>query len=70
MTTPCPSCLARQREASRYLCRICWSGLTATARTNLRRRDRHAIARLRSLHAQLDRGVPLSEITVTGADGG
>ncbi|MEU0002580.1 hypothetical protein ABZ069_37365 [Streptomyces microflavus] len=65
MTTPCPGCRTRPRGTGRYLCLACWSTLPAPTRRELRRRDRHAFARLRSLHTQLDQGVPLTEITVT-----
>lgn len=70
MMHPCPSCLARLRATGQYLCPGCWSSLPTATRRSLRRRDGAALARLRELHGQLDRGVPLAEITMTGADGG
>ncbi|MFD7111469.1 hypothetical protein ACFV2I_20275 [Streptomyces microflavus] len=65
MTTPCPGCRTRLKEAGRYLCLACWSTLPVPTRRELGRRDRQAFARLRSLHTQLEAGVPLTQITVT-----
>ena len=61
----CPGCHTRTRAAGQYLCRICWLVLPAAARRLLNRRDSKAFARLRELHAQLDRRVPLAEIRIT-----
>lgn len=63
-TTPCRHCRT-PKPARMYLCRNCWDMLPAPARRALNRRDSHAFARLRELHAQLDAGVPLTEITVS-----
>jgi hypothetical protein len=49
----------------KYLCLGCWSTLPMAARRLLNRRDSRAYARLRELHRQLDRGVPLAEIRIT-----
>ncbi|SNB89889.1 hypothetical protein SAMN02745831_06183 [Streptomyces sp. PgraA7] len=67
---PCPSCRTRSRSTGQYLCPACWSSLPLSTRSALSRRDATALTRLRELHGHLDRGVPLAEITVTGADGG
>ncbi|MET7809819.1 hypothetical protein ABZT26_03030 [Streptomyces sp. NPDC005395] len=52
------------RRVGHYLCLDCWNALPADARHALNRRDRHAFARLRQLHAQLRDGVPLNRIEV------
>ncbi|MFB6423654.1 hypothetical protein ACFCXC_18200 [Streptomyces microflavus] len=65
MTTTCPGCRTRPKGTGRYLCLSCWSTLPMPTRRELRRRDPQAFARLRSLHTQLDQGVPLTEIAVT-----
>ncbi|MFJ8842970.1 hypothetical protein ACIRFF_08710 [Streptomyces cyaneofuscatus] len=62
--TKCPACRTRPKGTGKYLCLACWSGLPMPVRRALTRRDAQAMARLRSLHAQLDQGVPLGEITV------
>lgn len=65
MTTPCPTKCGNHRAPRQYLCPGCWSSLPAPTQTALNRSDYLALARLRELHRQLDRGVPLTEITVT-----
>jgi hypothetical protein len=66
MTGPrCPTSCGRTRESSKYLCLICWKSLPGAARRALNKRDARAYARLRELHAQLERGVPLTDISIT-----
>ncbi len=62
--TPCPSCRTGLRAAGQYLCPACWAALPQAARKALSLRDRHALARLRSLHTQLGQRVPLADIRV------
>lgn len=64
-TTRCPACPTGTKGPGKYLCRACWFALTDAARRALNRRDSNAYTRLRSLHRQLDRGVPLVEIRIT-----
>lgn len=61
----CPGCPTGRKHPGRYLCRACWFVLPDAARRLLNRRDSRAFARLRQLHDQLDRGVPLAEIRIT-----
>jgi hypothetical protein len=49
----------------KYLCLGCWNTLPMAARRMLNRRDSRAFTRLRMLHRQLGRGVPLAEIRIT-----
>ena len=62
---PCPGPCNGTRQASQYLCRTCWYQLPPRVRAALWHRDNNALARLRELHQQLDKGVPIAEITVT-----
>ncbi|WP_031514814.1 hypothetical protein [Streptomyces sp. NRRL F-5123] len=61
--SPCPGCTNR-RAPGKYLCATCWSALTAAARRQLNRRGDGAITRYRSLHDQLQAGVPLADIRI------
>lgn len=61
----CPGCPNGRKPPGRYLCRACWFALPEAARRLLNRRDSRAFARLRQLHDQLDRRVPLAEIRIT-----
>jgi uncharacterized Zn finger protein (UPF0148 family) len=63
MASSCPACPATRRTGH-YLCPTCWNQLPAPARRALARRDQHAPARLRQLHAQLTAGLPVSQITI------
>jgi hypothetical protein len=62
--TPCPVD-QQPRNAGQYLCCGCWFTLTPAARRALYKRDALAGQRLRELHQQLGRGVPLGEVSVT-----
>lgn len=68
MTTAsrCPGCPSGMKGPGKYLCLGCWSTLPMAARRRLNLRDSRSYARLRELHRQLDRGVPLPEIRITG----
>lgn len=65
MTHTCRAC-GQARQPGRYLCYRCWMALPAPARRALSLRGPAAasLARLRELHAQLDRGVPLADIRI------
>lgn len=65
ITTPCPSCRTGVKSPGKYLCGSCWFALTPAARRLLSASGGRAFARLRQLHRQLDRGVPLAEIRIT-----
>ncbi|QCX81089.1 hypothetical protein C9F11_37530 [Streptomyces sp. YIM 121038] len=66
MTTPCPNPTCHStRRPHQYLCWTCWNQLPAPALRSLSRRDPGATARVRQLHRQLERRVPLSEIEVS-----
>lgn len=66
MSSHCPACCTRRREAGKYLCPPCWRALPAAARRALGRHDGQAFARARELHRQLAAGVLLSRIQITG----
>lgn len=62
--TPCRSC--RKPKPSRlYLCPDCWDQLTPEARRELNKLDGQALARLRTLHAHIDSGLPLADLEIT-----
>lgn len=63
LTLKCRACKG-PRHASHYLCRDCWGSLPRAARTALTQRGPQALARLRSLHDQIDEGLPLSAICI------
>jgi hypothetical protein len=63
-TSPCRSC--RSPKPPRwYLCAACWSLIPERARRALNRRDGRALARLRELHAHIDRELPLADLEVS-----
>ncbi|BBA98289.1 hypothetical protein RVR_4422 [Actinacidiphila reveromycinica] len=62
--TPCRACRT-PKPARWYLCGGCWAALPAPARRALNRRDGHALARLRELHAHIDSEQPLNELEIT-----
>lgn len=61
--TTCPVD-GKPKLARQYVCRGCWATLQPQARTRLNRRDDGAFRRLAILNEQIDRGVPLREITI------
>ena len=61
--TPCPAC-GGKRIPRKYLCFDCWWKLPLETRVALRKRDRGAMARLRKLHMELERGTALPLIKV------
>lgn len=63
--TPCLGCRTRPKPPGQYLCRACWFKIPSASRRAFNLRDAKAMARLRELHDQLERGVPLAEIQVT-----
>jgi hypothetical protein len=63
--TRCPACPDGMKGPGKYLCIVCWFALPDAARRMLNRRDSRAFTRLRMLHQQLGRGVPLAEIRIT-----
>lgn len=60
---PCRACKA-PRNPRHYLCPDCWAALPGDTRRLLNQRGPHALARLRRLHDQIDRGIPLRVICV------
>lgn len=63
--TRCPACLTRDKGRGKYLCYDCWHELPLRTRRALNRQDQRAMARLRELHDQLTKGMPLARIEVT-----
>lgn len=61
-----PACRAckKPRNPRQYLCPDCWAALPGGTRRLLNERGPDALARLRRLHDQIDRGVPLPDIRV------